>query len=137
MTFCEAIVPTLKKRAFVILTPELEQVLNEYQEATGASPARFIAQIMTESIPMIRNLTRAAIAARKSPEQALLMLQSVIDQGLENAHRKADLFEQQTRELSKSSNPKMNKSVQLGSPAVERKKVGRGKQQIQAERSDA
>lgn len=129
--------PTLKKRAFVILTPELEQVLNEYQEATGASPARFIAQIMTQSIPMIRNLTRAAIAARKSPEQALLLLQSAIDQGLENAHRKADLFEQETRDQRKSAKPKTNKSVQPGSPAAERKKVGRGKQQIQAEQPEA
>lgn len=129
--------PTLKKRVFVILTPELEQVLNDFQDATGAPPAKFIAQIMTQSIPMIRNLTEAAIAARKSPEQALLLVQSAIDQGLDVAHRKADLFKRETQKVSKPAKTKLSDSDQPDSQAVERKKVGRGKQQIQAEQPEA
>lgn len=129
--------PTLKKRINLSVPSDLETALDDLRDATGASPASFIVEIMTQAIPMIRNITAAAIEAKKSPQNALLLMQHAIDQGIENAHRKADLFEQETRKLRKSPKPKANKSDQPDSQVVERKKVGRPRRQIQAEQPEA
>lgn len=67
--------PTIKKRIAVSCPPELEQALNDLRDATGIAPSSFIAEIMTQSIPMIRGVTEAAREAKRDPAQALRLMQ--------------------------------------------------------------
>lgn len=107
--------PTLKKRIYVTVPPELEVVLNDLRDATGVSPASFIAEIMTQAIPMIRGVTEAAIEAKKSPNNALLLMQRVMLQGLNQMNQQQiALIDEQTalRKSTKSiPEPKVVKPV--------------------------
>jgi predicted DNA-binding protein len=88
---------TTKKRIAISLPPELEQALNDLKEATGVSPSSFVAEIMTQSIPMIRGVTEAALEAKNSPSNALRLMQRSMMQALgEVASMQMDLIDQQT-----------------------------------------
>lgn len=49
--------------------------MNELRDATGIAPSSFIAEIMTQSIPMIRGITDAAREAKRDPAEALRLMQ--------------------------------------------------------------
>jgi len=66
---------TTKKRIAVSCPPELEKALNDLRDATGIAPSSFIAEIMTQSIPMIRGVTEAALELKRDPAQALRLMQ--------------------------------------------------------------
>lgn len=110
---------TTKKRIYVTVPPELEAALNDLRDATGVSPASFIAEIMTDAVPMIRGITQAAIEAKKSPGNALQLMQRVMLQGLnEMTSQQMLLIDEQTA-LRKSTitEPKRKKASKVESPA--------------------
>lgn len=93
----ETTVPTTKKRIAVSLPPELEQALNDLRDATGVAPSSFVAEIMTQSIPMIRSITEAALEAKNSPANALRLMQRSMMQALhEVAAVQMELIDEQT-----------------------------------------
>lgn len=88
---------TTKKRIAVSLSPELEQALNELRDATGVAPSSFVAEIMTQSIPMIRGVTEAALEAKNSPSNALRLMQRSMMQAIgEVAGMQLELIDQET-----------------------------------------
>lgn len=110
---------TTKKRIYVTVPPELEAALNDLRDATGVSPASFIAEIMTDAVPMIRGITQAAIEAKKSPGNALQLMQRVMLQGLnEMTNQQMMLIDEQTA-LRKSTitEPKRKKVSKVEAPA--------------------
>ena len=76
--------PTKKPRIYVTLEPEVHEALREFQEASGTSPASFISQVMTNSLGMLRGLTRAAKLANEKNLDAFDLLQ---EQLLEATHK--------------------------------------------------
>lgn len=110
---------TTKKRIYVTVPPQLEAALNDLRDATGVSPASFIAEIMTDAVPMIRGITQAAIETKKSPGNALQLMQRVMLQGLnEMTNQQMMLIDEQTA-LRKSTitEPKRKKASKVESPA--------------------
>lgn len=96
---------TTKKRIAVSLPPELEQALNELRDATGVAPASFVAEIMTQSIPMIRGITEAALEAKRNPNDAFRIMQrSMLAATTEVLNAQLDLIDQETA-LKKSPKP--------------------------------
>lgn len=88
---------TTKKRIAVSLPPELEQALNDLRDATGVAPSSFVAEIMTQSIPMIRGITEAALEAKNSPANALRLMQRSMMQAIsEVAQVQMELIDEQT-----------------------------------------
>lgn len=108
---------TTKKRIYVTVPPELETALNDLRDATGVSPASFIAEIMTDAVPMIRGITQAAIEAKKSPGNALQLMQRVMLQGLnEMTNQQMMLIDEQTA-LRKSTKSIPAKELTSDKPA--------------------
>jgi predicted DNA-binding protein len=93
----EPIVATLKKRIAVSLPAELEQALNELRDATGVAPASFVAEIMTQSVPMIRSITEAALEAKRNPSDAFRIMQrSMLSATTQVLNAQMELIDQET-----------------------------------------
>ena len=87
----------MKKRIAVSLPPELEQALNELRDATGVAPASFVAEIMTQSIPMIRGITEAALEAKRNPHDAFRIMQrSMLSATTQVLNAQMELIDQET-----------------------------------------
>lgn len=88
---------TLKKRIAVSLPAELEQALNELRDATGVAPASFVAEIMTQSIPMIRGITEAALEAKRNPSDAFRIMQrSLLSATTQVLNAQMELIDEET-----------------------------------------
>lgn len=88
---------TLKKRIAVSLPPELELALNELRDATGVAPASFVAEIMTQSVPMIRSITEAALEAKRNPSDAFRIMQrSMLSATTQVLNAQMELIDQET-----------------------------------------
>lgn len=88
---------TLKKRIAVSLPPELEQALNDLRDATGVAPASFVAEIMTQSVPMIRGITEAALEAKRNPNDAFRIMQrSMLSATTQVLNAQMELIDQET-----------------------------------------
>lgn len=88
---------TLKKRIAVSLPVELEQALNDLRDATGVAPASFVAEIMTQSVPMIRSITEAALEAKRNPSDAFRIMQrSMLSATTQVLNAQMDLIDQET-----------------------------------------
>lgn len=103
--------PTLKKRIAVSLPPELEKALNDLRDATGVAPSSFVAEIMTQCIPMIRGVTQAALEAKSSPTNALRIMQrSMLEALSEVTNVQIELLDEQTAlRLSPKPSPEPDK----------------------------
>lgn len=74
--------PTNLKRISLSLPPELEHALNELREATGVSPASFIVEMMTESIPMIHSIVKATSLAKRNNADAFQVLGDALTEAM-------------------------------------------------------
>lgn len=74
--------PSKKPRLALTIPDDLAQVLAEFREATGVSPASFVTGMLIEAMPMIRNVTRAALVAKSDKAQAFDVLSSTLAEAL-------------------------------------------------------
>ncbi|ORE39260.1 hypothetical protein BKN49_22510 [Pseudomonas aeruginosa] len=128
----ETTVPTVKKRIAVSLPPELEQALNELRDATGVAPSSFVAEIMVQSIPMIRGITEAALEAKRRPQEAIRLMQRSMMQALSDvASAQMELIDAETA-LRKTP-----KELPADKPARAKPKAAKGKDDAKPKRSRA
>ena len=74
--------PSRKPRLALTIPDELAHVLAEFREATGVSPASFVTSMLIDAMPMIRNVTRAALIAKSDKAQAFDVLSSTLAEAL-------------------------------------------------------
>ena len=97
--------PTEKPRLYITLTPELKRALDSFQAETGLARSALIAQLLSESVPVIDAMTEAYRAAKQSPAAAVDRMRDAV----RHAHGKlsqASLSLEQTakhRRLRKST----------------------------------
>ncbi len=66
--------PSEKPRLMLTLTPEVKASLEAFTAATGKPSATFISEILEQAVPLIEQLTEAALAAKGQRAEALDML---------------------------------------------------------------
>lgn len=71
----------LPPRVVFYPNPELLEALKELHESTGASMSGFVTEVLTQSIPMIRQISKAARLAKAKDIAAL----DVMNQALQTA----------------------------------------------------
>ncbi|MCS8378032.1 hypothetical protein [Pseudomonas aeruginosa] len=114
------------------LPPELEQALNELRDATGVAPSSFVAEIMVQSIPMIRGITEAALEAKRRPQEAIRLMQRSMMQALSDvASMQMELIDAETA-LRKTT-----KELPAEKPARAKPKAAKGKDDAKPKRARA
>lgn len=63
----------------MIISPELDVALRELKAASGMSPSNYIRQVMESAVPMIQQMTKAFMVAKKNPDAGLIALQELAD----------------------------------------------------------
>ena len=74
--------PSRKPRLALTIPDDLAHVLAEFREATGVSPASFVTGMLIDAMPMIRNVTRAALISKSDKAQAFDVLSSTLAEAL-------------------------------------------------------
>lgn len=67
--------PSVKKRLALTLDDDLASALEDFAKVSGTSKASFIVSILRESMPLIQGMTKAFKMAKKSPADALHVMQ--------------------------------------------------------------
>ena len=81
--------PSVKKRIQVRVTDEVDQALQEFKAISGVAPASFIAQMVNDSLPMIKALTESLKAAKTDTNSGVDILRGM----LHSAHEEINTVE--------------------------------------------
>lgn len=95
--------PTKKPRMGISLPPEVHKAYMELSEVSGMAASTFAAQVLSEALPMVRQLTAAFKVAQDSPAKAAAELENMMAAALVQTT-------QQSIDFQENIKPKLRKS---------------------------
>lgn len=101
-------------RLYFTPSAELRAALSELSEESGASVASFVAEVLEEAVPQIKQITAAVRLAKKNNVEALDLLSSALFSSVSQASQLGLEITETSRELRKSARSKGKNEDQAG-----------------------
>lgn len=90
--------PSSKRRLALTLDDDLAAVLEDFAKVSGTAKASFIVSLLRENIPLIQGMTKAFKMAKKSPADALnIMQEQMLQAQIKAAQGSLDLDKKQNK----------------------------------------
>lgn len=107
--------PPSHRRLALTLAPEVDQMLREIAEISGASPASFVSGLLFELLPQLQTIKEGLLQAQKSREDAFKALQAMVTA----SHSQVEQMDLAMAELK----PKVTRTRGMGRPSHRKKKT--------------